>query len=470
MNTSRLAEALSSLSRTELRQFSNFLRSPYFNNRSEVTRFYEGLKPYYPKFDLKKPDLESIFTKVYPKKKFSDVLMRKLFSLTINLFTEFITINGFREDKLEFNIRMLDNLREKKLPRLFEKKSPQFSDLLQRSPNNIGYYEAKLKYTSILNGHFLNTNEKSMVSRLQNEFDDFIEYFLTVVFLLYIRLSEWSRGMNVKFDLKFHDEVINYFSTQRKGDVSLAALYYNMLMLLNTEDEKYYYDLMECRNKFEKKLAKIDDFNIAIVSMQFCHKKVMKGHSEYRKHQLDINKKMLKKNLIPAGFVDPYFFTNTVRNAVNLKEYKWSENFINEYKERLNPGIANEIIDYSHAMIEFGKGKYENSLMRLSQINIERSNIKLDIRNLMIMNYYELDYKLELESLIDSYKHYLQRDKTINPLTKDMSSLFVNFVSDLVKVNQKRNKNSLHVLKKTIAAESHFNMKDWLIKKLDELK
>jgi len=46
MENSQLTEALQTLSKEEFREFGKFLRSPFFNNRSEVIRLYEFLKLY----------------------------------------------------------------------------------------------------------------------------------------------------------------------------------------------------------------------------------------------------------------------------------------------------------------------------------------------------------------------------------------------------------------------------------------
>ncbi len=469
MKVNQLSFILQTLSKSEFSQFGNFIKSPYFNNRSEVIRFYESIKKYYPDFNFSVKVRESVFQEVYPGKKFSDVLMRKLFSLTANYLIEFIAVNSFRENKLEFNVKVIDKLRERQIPHLFEKRSGQLSRLLESSIHDISYYESKLKYTSILNGYLLNTDEKSMLGKMQNELDDVLNYFLTVILLQYIRMSEWSKSMNVKFEMKFYDEVIKYFSSQSGGEVTLPYLYFNMYMLLNTEDDKYYRDLKNGRNKFAGRLSGLDEYNIAIVSNQYCFKKVMKGYTEYRQHQFEITKNILEKNLIPAGYIEPYFFTNIVRNAVSIKELYWAEKFILDYKERLNPEIAAEIIDYSLAMTEFGKCNFEKSLEYLSKINIDISNIKLDIKNLQILNYFELNYKLELESLIDSYKHFLQRDKSLTPQSKNVSSLLIYFVSELIKIGRVRKKKDLNVLKKEIENTPYFGFKEWLLNKADDI-
>ena len=446
-----------------------FINSPYFNNRSEVVRYYNSFKDCYPLFDSVEFSNHQLFQKVYPGKKYSDVTMRKLNSLTINLILEFITVKSFRERKFDYSILQLENLRSKKLSGMFEKKAKNVEKMLELSKHNISYYEAKVKFTSILNGYLLVTNEESMVSKFQNELDDFVQYFLSVALLQYIRMCEWSRAVNIRFDLKLFDEVIHYLSEQKAGEVTLASIYYNMLMLLNTEEEKYYRELMSARDQFFSKLSELDDYNISIVSIQYCYKKVAKGFTEFRREQFNITKAILEKNLIPGGFMEPYFFTNAVRNSCSLNEFEWCDDFIEEYKKSLKPESAGELTGYSRAMVEFGRGNFEKSLRHLSKINIERANMKLDIKNLLIMIYYELNYDEELISLIDTYKHYLNRDEALTPHSKEQYRLFLKFVSALLKLRLNKNKKSAFILRKEIADANYFNLKDWLVKKAEEL-
>ncbi|HMS64642.1 MAG TPA: hypothetical protein PKD83_05240 [Ignavibacteria bacterium] len=469
MKNLQLTEILGSFDKTELKEFEKFVQSPYFNNRSEVTRFFNSIKKFHPDFDSKEFSPENIFKKVYPGKKYNDVLIRKLNSLTTNLLMDFIAVKGFREDILEYNSKLAYMLLERKLPGVFEKRSKILDDLLKKSKRDLSYYEFKLKHTSVLNGHFLNTNEKSMAGRLQNELNDLIEYFLVVAVVQYIRFGEWSPALNIKFDLKFYKEVTNYISSKKENEVTLSDLYYNMLMLLKTGEESYYVKLMKGREKFETYLSELDDYNIAIVSMQYCHKRVAKGDSEYKRHQFDITKKLIDKDLIPAGFIEPYFFTNIVRNASGISEFKWAEEFIGKFKSRLNPDHSQEITDYSCAMLELSKGNFESALKFLSKINMERSNMKLDIKNLIIIIYYELNYQEELISLIDTYKHFLQRDKSVTAHSKKFNSLFLKFVSEMIKIKNSNNKSAAFILNKEIENVSYFLLKDWLLKKSSEL-
>jgi len=470
MENSQLIESLRTLDKNEIKEFGKFIRSPYFNNRSEVIRFFNYIKKFFPEFKSNELKEEIIFKNVYPDKKYSSVMTRKLISLTLNLLLDFLTIEDFKENKNDYNVKMLDMLRKRKLPALFQKRSRITGKNLDISTLDIYYYEQKLKFTSIQNGYFLNSDESSFVDGLQNELNDLIEFFLTGVILQFIRLSEWSRQLNKKFDLKFYDEILKYMSADDEREVTLYSMYFNMLMLLNTEDENYFKKLIISRDTLKAKLGKIDDYNVQIVSMQYCHKKVQKGYPEYRKQMFEITKKLLAADLIPDGFIEPYFFTNIVRNASLLNEFDWLDNFLSEYKHRLNPELSDEITNYSQAMIESAKGNFEKSLMHFSKIKIERSNMKLDMKNLLIIIYYELNFIEELISLIDTNKHFLQRDRSVSDSYRQVSLLLMNFVSELIKIKSSNKKISTHGLRKEIEKSDYFIFKEWLLKKAEELK
>ena len=469
MQKSQLAAILRSLTKEEFKEFGRFVHSPYFNNRDEVSRYYDALKEHYPLFRSDKLNEENLFSKVYPGKKFSGVLLRKLNSLMINQALKFFAVSSFEENELEFNVKMLDRLREKKLDALFEKRSKYLNELFSITKHNFSYLESKYKYISILNGYYLSNNERSMLNNFQNELDEFIEYFLGVSLLMYIRLGEWGKNFNMNIDMKFYDEVINYFRKSSFKEVTIARIYYNMVMLLNDGDEKYFFELQKYRDLFEEKLSSIDDYNIGIIMMQYCYKRVMKGDTEYRRHQHDITIYMIDKNLIPAGYVEPYFFTNVIRNAANIQEFDWAEKFIKAYKPRLNPDFAPEISDFSYAMIEFSRGEYEKALRYLSKINLEMSNMKIEIKNMLIMIYFELNYSEELISMIDTYRHYLNRDKTVSDSIRQSGTLFINLVSELMKMKHKEKGGSAAKLKKGIADLQGSGIKEWLSKKAEAL-
>jgi hypothetical protein len=469
VKTSQLIEALRSMNKREFREFGKYIQSPYFNNRSEVIRFYEYIKKFYPALNSKELTPDKLFRKVYPGTKYNEATMRKLISLTLKQAVNFFAVSGFQSNLIEYSVKMLDKLREKNLSILFEKNVKSIEELFLKTPHTFGYYESKFNFTTLKNGYFLHTDENQMVQGFQKEIDDFMEYFLSVILFLYVRLSEWSRARNTSFDLKFYEEVISHIKKYDYENIPLVSLYYNMLMLLNTEEENYFYELQNGRKKFEKSLSAIDDYNIAVTMMQYCYKKVQKGDTAFRRQQFEVVNIVLDKDMMPPGNIEPYFFINSIRNAAIIHEFKWCEDFIKKYKERLNKDRLDETLSYSIALMEFYKGNYENALKHISTFYTERSTLKIEFRNIQIVIYYELSYTDELLSLIDSYKHFLTRDKDIAAKTKELSSEFIRIVSKLVKVKFNEDKESVELLKNEVMNSTYFNFREWFVMKLDDI-
>jgi hypothetical protein len=94
--------------------------------------------------------------------------------------------------------------------------------------------------------------------------------------------------------------------------------------------------------------------------------------------------------------------------------------------------------------------------------------MKIDIKNMQIMIYYELDYQEELLSLIDAYKHFLQRDNQAAEQTRERTMMFVKFVSSLVKCRINEKNEDGRILKKEIEDTPYFNLKEWLLEKTKE--
>ncbi len=469
MKNSQLFEVFKSLSKSEFREFGKFVNSPFHNNRSEVVRFYSTVKKFYPFFESKDLTEEKIFQKIYPGKKFSIGMITKVISLMMKLVTDFFAISGFKEDALGYNVKLLYKLYAKNLPSVFEKKAKETEKLFRKSKHTFEYYESKFNYTSIVSGHFIRKNEKDSVHKLQKEIDDFTEFFFAVILLLYFRLITWSKVYNIKFDLKFYEEVLEFISTHNYEDVTLVYLNYLMVMLLYTEEEKYFFELLKDWDKFEDKLSDTQQKNIYTGLGKYCIIRIEKGDIKFRKQQFDITKKFLEKNIFPEGYLEPYFFTSIVRNASNLKEFKWVEDFIKSHKDKLDPELVEEITHYSLAIIEFDKSNHEKSLKHLSTINPESLNMKLNVKNLSILNYYELNYNEELISSIDTYKHFLSRDKDADKRLKQRDTNFIKFVSALVKIKSDGNSELALPLKKKIEETPYFNLKEWLLQKAGEL-
>ncbi|MFN0274396.1 MAG: hypothetical protein ACKVPJ_01520, partial [Chitinophagales bacterium] len=70
MKETRLIQLLSGFSAKEIKLFSDFVRSPYFNKNEKVIKLADAILKCYPAFEKKLPDEEKLFAQVFKSEKY----------------------------------------------------------------------------------------------------------------------------------------------------------------------------------------------------------------------------------------------------------------------------------------------------------------------------------------------------------------------------------------------------------------
>jgi hypothetical protein len=88
---------------------------------------------------------------------------------------------------------------------------------------------------------------------------------------------------------------------------------------------------------------------------------------------------------------------------------------------------------------------------------------------ILLRTYYELGEMLALESLTDSFRIYLRRNKVISKTLKREYNNFLNFIRKLSML-QKNDLPGVKALKKRILETQSVTLKKWLLEKITELE
>jgi hypothetical protein len=240
-------------------------------------------------------------------------------------------------------------------------------------------------------------------------------------------------------------------------------------MLILTEDERYFHSL----RKYKRNLITINGEELRaayIVLQNFCVSQVKKGLIQFRKKEFE-----LQKESIPGGFhlsggrIHTFTFLNIVFGAAAAGETQWAESFIRKNRHLLEPEHEFDIVNLSYAKCEFSRREYEKALARLGKINMEISQFKLSVITLMLMIYYELESYDSAISLLDTYKHFIARDKLLPKTDKQNRMEFAKYFKEIL--NLKTGKSSdINFVKKNILSSENFVEKEWFLEKIDELK
>ncbi len=121
MNKSILIEQLCKFSTKEVKEFGDFVNSPFFNKNQSVIRLFEYLRKLYPDFDEEKLDKEYAYENIFPNTQYNDGFMRTIMFNLSNLAESFLAYQGFKSKKFAERRYLLHELNERDLNRQIEK-------------------------------------------------------------------------------------------------------------------------------------------------------------------------------------------------------------------------------------------------------------------------------------------------------------------------------------------------------------
>ena len=197
---------------------------------------------------------------------------------------------------------------------------------------------------------------------------------------------------------------------------------------------------------------------------------VLNGNKLFLKEYFEMLKEEIFDILDNKGnFISHFRFMNAVITATRLNEIQWAEEFITRYGEYLDPVYKNETIDLTNAMLFFAKKQFEPALKEIQKINFDDCHHKMHLRNLTLQIYFELGYYESAISLIDSYRHFLRREKSLSDFYRDYNENFVKYFFDILKLKMGESNIPADELKHNLENANEFANKDWIMNKIDIL-
>jgi len=95
---------------------------------------------------------------------------------------------------------------------------------------------------------------------------------------------------------------------------------------------------------------------------------------------------------------------------------------------------------------------------------------RIDLKNMMLKTYYELNLTENVLSLIDSYRHFLRTDKTISVERKSTYRSFVNITIKLLEARTTGKKSLLTYIESRLRDKKNISNRQWLNEKVSELR
>jgi hypothetical protein len=159
-----------------------------------------------------------------------------------------------------------------------------------------------------------------------------------------------------------------------------------------------------------------------------------------------------------------------LRNAVLIGEIEWAKSYIEKYTHFLKYSYQKSMRALATAYLNFRIKNYNEVLENLKNVRFVDIRDKLNVRNLYIRTFYELNETETVLAQIDSTRKFVLNSKSITDYRKKNFIKSLNLLNKLITAKLNNDKVELEAIRKAAIEDRKLIFGIWLIEKIDELK
>ncbi|MCH2045047.1 MAG: hypothetical protein MK212_13095 [Saprospiraceae bacterium] len=482
MHNSKLLDLLRKMSSRELKRFSEYIHSPFFNKHKQTTELCDYLLKLAPSFNHpRKLQKEHIFKKIFPKRdSFDGVTFHRTSSLLLNLLHDFLVDTHWQQQKKERQVCLLKELRKRKAEKDYHLIAKRYKTEHSLPESHEDFYWNTFTYYSERDIHFVGNGGRTFDLNFQLANDQLDIFF--IIKKLQIACDMTSRNTVFRADYKYPlvDEILAYVRTNKEIQLPIIMIYSTILDMLKTDSPKQatcYQKLKELLANNNHILSQDELQSVYAHALNFAIQQINRGNKEYYQEALDHYMFSVEHKLLSVdGYLLAMAYKNIVAIALTLEKYEWTQSFIEQYKDFLDPNIRENAYSYNLAYWYFALGKYGEALQTLQSVNFVKGEYYITSKTLQLKSYYELEESEALYSLIDAFESYIRRNKQLSMYRRVATSNMLKIAKRLQKLKDKQwtlKKEKLQEEKKKlfqkIKQTSPLSNKFWLEERLEKM-
>ncbi|MGB0861660.1 MAG: hypothetical protein ACPGXZ_02030 [Saprospiraceae bacterium] len=482
MNKTHLVKIMQTLDGKELKNFEEWVFSPFFNKNEKLKTLCKAILKYAPDFNHPHFTKEKLYYKVTKKEKYSSASFNNLVSDLLQLLFQFLSYQNFQKTSEFSTICLMNELFSKGLNDSMQKIGKRFLNKKEKKGvQNSSYFFDKYLYHKQMDELFLTKASRDFDANLQLKNDELDIFYLATK--LKIASDMASRNLVVKgnYECFFMEELLERIekNAERYQSYPAISVYYNVLQTMNNEEEEHFY--FELKDILAANLSVFPKEELRILydyARNYCIRKINKGNSDYYQEILYLYQFLLEKQIIfKNGYLTQWDYKNIVTAGVRLNLFDWTEDFIEKYRAKLPPKEQENAYIYNLASYNYERKNFKKSLLLLHEVRFTDSSYYIGAKVIQLKSYYELEEADAFYALIEAFRIYIIRNKTLSDLRKRANLNFLKLAQktfqlrdDQFALSKKAIKEKSEKLLHQIKTTSPLMNKNWLVEECEMIK
>jgi hypothetical protein len=465
MQKNLLWETLSAFSKTELRDFDRFVRSPYFNQKAACTLLFEHL--YTCLREKQVPEPTGAFAAVWPEDGYNDQKMRLLNSDLLRLTEEFQTAQVVLAQQNRRAIALSAQYRQRNLAKHHRIALREARQALSAYTWRNAEYFDELGELEMEQYRFAASVKRFEEFNLQE-----ISDLMDVAFIARkLRHACFTLSHQAVFKKQYHlgmlESVLQHI--EREAATLLhypaVALYYHACRFLAGQNGELHFEQFRLLLTETAHLFPEDEIRaLYLLAINFGVKKSNEYGQAWLRATFELYKEGLARRLLlENGFLSRFAYNNIVGIAMRLGEADWAESFLLTYKPLLERRYREASFSLNSARVAYMRQRYGLALQYLQNADYKDFINSMNAKILQMKIYYETDEVELLISHLDSLQNYIRRQGPVGYHRENYLRI-VRYVRQLVRTAPATRK-SLSQLEQKIQSESILlTEKEWLLR------
>ncbi len=435
MKKTILFQIFQKLSTIELRRLRPFSESPYFNRRSDLIVLIDYL---INEQNKRNPNFERnvVYQYVYNGEAFDLVKFRLLLSRTLKLIETFLAVNQFMQNESAINFNTLKGYRQMNEEKAFIKQLKIVKSNQKQEPyRNLDFWHQSY-LTEYEYYDFVQSHNRNKDTNLQEMVDIFDTYFMATKLKQACLLVSHERISVKKYEEGIIDAIIEFLHKRPDLlDISVISIYYHAYITLTDDNaEEHFKTLRKIMRDSHQLFSATENRDIALIAINYCIRQANVGKTEYLNEMFSLFEESLKENyLLENDELNHITYNNIATLAIRLEKFKWVKHFINDFKEKLGAKYRENYYKFNMAKLYYWERNYDDAMRYLSKIKSQDVFLILRAKNMMVKIYFERKEIDALESLLQSLKSFIRRQK-INDFFKEQFNNTIKFTYKLIKL------------------------------------
>ncbi len=457
MQNNLLLELFGALSKRELRDFDNYLRSPYHNRRSDVVLLFEFLCA------DRSFDKALAFQAISPGQPYDDKQLRYTTSFLYGLMKDWLALQAFYEDRNYQKVLLVGSLRRKGLKKVFEKEHKiALSELDHQATqvSNFHLHRSQLYYEEY---NHVSASSRSEMTGFKEWLEEWTLNFVEGRLKQALVAQSYQVMTGSDIQLEFLPEILKKIETYNGPLPPNIATYYCCYKALTADDSlTYFEELHKMLIEHGSRLPREELLLVYRAAINYCIRRLNNGEEPFKYQVFMLYKEGLNQAIfVENGYLSRFSYKNIVASALGLKEFDWVAHFIEQYRDEVEPKFRHSAYHFNLALLHFVKNESDHAMQHLLEVGTDDVPNNLNARRMLLRIYYDKRELQALESHLDSFRTYIYRRRDLGYL-KDLYLNLIKFTRRLLNLDF-RNPEQVARLREDISSTKLVAEKEWLL-------